>query len=160
MVKRRVPKPFLSLSSARISRLFAGFCSLFLRMWSHTFETTSLRGSGAEPTTAASSGDGVTGRASPPPALRPVPLEAFAMRPSCCSEETIERKTPRARESARNIGLTPRQAERDDPVGRIVANIGCAAKFDSSARAPVPNDGPRVIAERRIIVGNLAHQAK
>ena len=40
------PKIGLRVASATISRLFCGFCRLFLRMWSHTFETTWLRGSG------------------------------------------------------------------------------------------------------------------
>src|SRR5690348_7246178 len=76
------PKIGLRVESAMISRLFCGFCRLFLRMWSHTFETTWLRGSGELPVIFARSDDGVTGRASPPPALRPVPC---AIRPSCCS---------------------------------------------------------------------------
>src|SRR6476659_11423491 len=52
------PKTFFSLSSARISRLFCGFCRLFLRIWSHTFETTWLRGSGGLPVIAARSAEG------------------------------------------------------------------------------------------------------
>ena len=84
-------RPSSSLSSARISRLLFGFCRLFLRMWSHTFDTTSLRGSGPNPQSAASSADGVTGRASPPPALRPVP---FAIWPSCCSGRDRARIPP------------------------------------------------------------------
>src|SRR6185437_2700457 len=64
------PKIGLRVESAMISRLFCGFCRLFLRMWSHTFETTWLRGSGELPVIFARSDDGVTGRANPPPALR------------------------------------------------------------------------------------------
>src|SRR5215218_9670979 len=55
------PKTGRSLSSARISRLFAGFCRLLALMYSHTLLTTSVRGSGAEPTTAASSFEGCSG---------------------------------------------------------------------------------------------------
>src|SRR3569623_477734 len=61
-----VPKTFFSLSSARISRLLAGFWRLFFLMWSHTLLITWLRGSGAVPTIAPSSGDGVTGAWIPP----------------------------------------------------------------------------------------------
>src|SRR6478736_2299740 len=50
-----------SLSSARISRLFAGFCRLLALIYSQTLLTTSVRGSGADPTTAASSLDGCSG---------------------------------------------------------------------------------------------------
>src|SRR3954452_10105722 len=52
------PKIGFSVESAMISRLFCGFCRLFLRMWSHTFETTWLRGSGALPVIFARSADG------------------------------------------------------------------------------------------------------
>src|SRR6185503_2104480 len=47
------PKTFFSLSSARISLLFCGFCRLFLRMWSQILDTTWLRGSGSLPVIAA-----------------------------------------------------------------------------------------------------------
>jgi hypothetical protein len=50
-----------SLSSARISRRFSGFCRLCERMYSHILLTTWPRGSGPEPTTAASSLDGCSG---------------------------------------------------------------------------------------------------
>src|SRR4051794_27129078 len=50
-----------SLSSARISRLFAGFCRLLALMYPHTLLTTSVLGSGADPTTAASSFEGCSG---------------------------------------------------------------------------------------------------
>src|SRR5215212_11715291 len=55
------PKTAWSLSSARISRLFSGFWRLLALMYSHTLLTTSVRGSGEEPTTAASSFDGCSG---------------------------------------------------------------------------------------------------
>src|SRR6478735_12662548 len=50
-----------SFSSARISRLFAGFCRLLALMYSQTLLTTSVRGSGVDPTTAASSFEGCSG---------------------------------------------------------------------------------------------------
>src|SRR5690348_3137861 len=50
-----------SLSSARISRFFAGFCRLLALMYSHTLLTTSVRGKGDEPPTAASSFEGRSG---------------------------------------------------------------------------------------------------
>src|SRR4051794_29133891 len=55
------PKMAWSFSSARISRLFSGFCRLLALMYSHTLLTTSVRGSGEEPTTAASSFEGCSG---------------------------------------------------------------------------------------------------
>src|ERR671916_2046009 len=71
MVTRSLPKTLPSLSSARISRRFSGFCRLFDLMYSHTLLTTSPRGSGPGPTTAASSSDGLNGCCSafglPPP---------------------------------------------------------------------------------------------
>src|SRR4051812_41922664 len=44
-----------------ISRLFCGFCNLFFLMWAQIFFVTSLRGSGSEPTTLASSAEGCIG---------------------------------------------------------------------------------------------------
>src|SRR5207237_8005717 len=82
------PKIGFSVESAMISRLFCGFCRLFLRMCSHAFETTWLRGSGALPVIFARSADGVTGRANPPPALR-VPCAITALLLFLCG---IERK--------------------------------------------------------------------
>src|SRR3954465_1558683 len=55
------PKTARSLSSARISRLFAGFCRLLAWIYSHTLLTTSVRGRGDDPTTAASSFEGCSG---------------------------------------------------------------------------------------------------
>src|SRR3712207_2117977 len=52
------PNTAWSLSSARISRLFCGFWSWWALMEAHTLLTTSGRGSGAEPTTAARAWDG------------------------------------------------------------------------------------------------------
>lgn len=52
------PKIGFSVESAIISRLFCGFCRLFFRMWSHTFETTWLRGNGALPVIFARSAEG------------------------------------------------------------------------------------------------------
>src|SRR4051794_19407206 len=62
MVTLSLPKTLLSLSSARISRRFSGFCRLWDLMYSHTLLTTSPRGSGPGPTTAASASDGCSGR--------------------------------------------------------------------------------------------------
>src|SRR3954469_5606758 len=64
MVTLSLPKTLLSLSSARISRRFSGFCRLWDLMYSHTLLTTSPRGSGSGPTTAASASDGCSGRCS------------------------------------------------------------------------------------------------
>src|SRR5207302_4552528 len=61
MVTLSLPKTLRSLSSARISRRFSGFCRLCKRMYSHILLTTWPRGSGPEPTTAASSSDGCSG---------------------------------------------------------------------------------------------------
>src|SRR5690348_2643070 len=61
IVTLSLPKTFRSLSSARISRRFSGFCRLCERMYSHILLTTWPRASGAEPTTAASSFDGCSG---------------------------------------------------------------------------------------------------
>src|SRR5690242_20035680 len=55
------PKTACSFSSARISRLFCGFWRLLALMYSHTLLTTSVRGSGDDPTTAASSFEGCRG---------------------------------------------------------------------------------------------------
>src|SRR5207302_5716473 len=82
------PKIGFSVESAMISRLFCGFCRLFLRMWSHIFDTTWLRGSGALPVIFARSADGVTGRASPPPALR-APCAILAL---LLFQSSVERK--------------------------------------------------------------------
>src|SRR3954471_22863025 len=61
MVTRSLPNTARSFSSATISRLFCGSWSLFVLMYSQTLLTTSGRGSGLEPTTAASSLDGCNG---------------------------------------------------------------------------------------------------
>src|SRR5207249_3160653 len=61
MVTLSLPKTLRSVSSARISRRFSGFCRLCERMYSHILLTTWPRGSGPEPTTAASSSDGCSG---------------------------------------------------------------------------------------------------
>src|SRR5512139_2946447 len=154
MVHLSVPKTFRSLSSARISRLLFGFCRLFLRIWSHTFETTSLRGSGLEPTIAARSDDGVTGRASPPPALRPVP---FAIWPSCCSAPMVERDSPRcARGRAARKWLIHLLVERNDAIGRVMANFGMAAEGNSGPLAPVSNNRLGVAPKYRIVFGDVA----
>src|SRR4029077_15198021 len=55
------PKIGCSLSSAMISRLFAGFCSLCFLMWAQIFLVTSLRGNGSDPTTLARCSDGCIG---------------------------------------------------------------------------------------------------
>src|SRR5215204_1101753 len=62
MVTLSLPKTLRSVSSARISRRFSGFCRLWDLMYSHTLLTTSPRGSGPGPTTAASASDGCSGR--------------------------------------------------------------------------------------------------
>src|SRR3954447_19972605 len=74
MVTLSLPKTLLSLSSARISRRFSGFCRLWDLMYSQTLLTTSPRGSGPGPTTAASASDGCSGRCS----AFPLPLLAVA----------------------------------------------------------------------------------
>src|SRR4051812_11495576 len=61
MVTLSLPNTLRSLSSARISRRFSGFCRLLALMYSHTLLTTSPRGSGPAPTTALSSSDGFRG---------------------------------------------------------------------------------------------------
>src|SRR5436190_18097127 len=55
------PKIGCNFSSARISRLFFGFWSLFFLMCAQIFLVTSLRGSGSVPTILESSADGVIG---------------------------------------------------------------------------------------------------
>ena len=54
-----LPKTFLSFSSALIMGLLMASCSLFFLMYPQTFFTTSVRGSGMAPTTAASMSLGV-----------------------------------------------------------------------------------------------------
>src|SRR5689334_1954117 len=61
MVTDFLPNTLSSLSSATISRLFFGFWRSCFLMYSHTLLTTSGRGSGFEPTTAAHSFDGCRG---------------------------------------------------------------------------------------------------
>src|SRR5438270_7517060 len=56
-----LPKMGSNLSSARISRLFFGFWSLFFLMCAQIFFVTSLRGSGCAPTTFARSSEGCMG---------------------------------------------------------------------------------------------------
>src|SRR4051812_21360287 len=65
MVTFFLPNTGSSLLSARISRRFAGFCSSCRLMYSQTLRTTSPRGKGPGPTTAASSLDGCSGCCSP-----------------------------------------------------------------------------------------------
>src|SRR5215213_11634487 len=83
MVTFFLPNTGSSLASARISRRFSGFCKLFFLMYSHTLLTTSPRGRGLDPTTAASSFDGCKGFCSALGFLAPVlpdaglPLCAF-----------------------------------------------------------------------------------
>ena len=55
------PKIGYNLSSARISRLFFGFCSLCFLMCAQIFFVTSVRGSGAVPTILARCSEGCTG---------------------------------------------------------------------------------------------------
>src|SRR5215471_6922943 len=55
------PKMGCNFSSARISRLFFGFWSLFFLMCAQTFFVTSLRGSGCEPTIFARCSEGCMG---------------------------------------------------------------------------------------------------
>src|SRR5215212_916155 len=74
MVTLSLPNTSLSLSSAKISRRFSGFCRLWDLMYSHTLLTTSPRGSGPGPTTAASASDGCSGRCN----AFPLPLLAGA----------------------------------------------------------------------------------
>src|ERR1700688_1083642 len=56
-----VPKIGCNLSSARISRLFCGFCSLCFLMCAQIFFVTSLRGSGSVPTILARCSEGFMG---------------------------------------------------------------------------------------------------
>src|SRR3954452_5864993 len=75
MVTFFLPNTGSSLASARISRRFSGVCRSCCLMYSQTLRTTSPRGNGPAPTTAASSLDGCNGCCSPlgfwppPPAL-------------------------------------------------------------------------------------------
>src|SRR4051812_33080645 len=72
MVTFFLPNTGSSLLSARISRRFSGSCRSCCLMYSQTLRTTSPRGKGPGPTTAASSLDGCSGCCSPlglPPAL-------------------------------------------------------------------------------------------
>src|SRR5713226_4440326 len=55
------PKMGCNLSSARISRLFFGFCSLCFLMCAQIFFVTSLRGSGSVPTILARCSEGCIG---------------------------------------------------------------------------------------------------
>src|ERR1700730_9269532 len=55
------PKTACNLSSARISRLFCGFCSLCFLMCAQIFFVTSLRGSGSVPTILAKCSEGCIG---------------------------------------------------------------------------------------------------
>src|SRR5258708_233866 len=55
------PKIGCNLSSARISRLFCGFCSLCFLMCAQIFFVTSLRGSGSAPTIFANCSEGCMG---------------------------------------------------------------------------------------------------
>src|SRR5712692_3147878 len=55
------PKMGCNLSSARISRLFFGFCSLCFLMCAQIFFVTSLRGSGSVPTILARCSEGRIG---------------------------------------------------------------------------------------------------
>src|SRR4051794_8375728 len=61
MVALSLPNTLRSLSSARISRRFSGFCRLLALMYSHTLLTTSPRGRESAPTTSASSAEGFRG---------------------------------------------------------------------------------------------------
>jgi hypothetical protein len=67
-----------SLASARISRRFSGFCRPFALMYSQTLLTTSPRGSGSGPTTAASSAEGRRGCCSAFGLLPSPPASSFA----------------------------------------------------------------------------------
>src|SRR4051794_22794884 len=58
MVTLSLPNTLRSLSSARISRRLSGSCRLLDLMYSHTLLTTSPRGRGPDPTTAASASEG------------------------------------------------------------------------------------------------------
>src|SRR4051794_19300974 len=70
-----LPKTGSSLSSARISRLFWGFCRLYFLIWVQILLTASVRGNGLSPTTCANSRDGCNGF------IRPELLFAAALRP-------------------------------------------------------------------------------
>src|SRR4051794_7232873 len=77
MVTFFFPNTGSSLASARISRRFAGFCSSCCLMYSQTLRTTSPRGRGPEPITAASSLDGCSGCCSPLGFWPPPPAASF-----------------------------------------------------------------------------------
>src|SRR4030095_5953847 len=130
------PKTFFSLSSARISLLFCGFCRLFLRMWSHTFETTSLRGSGELPVIAARSAEGCTGRAKPPPAFLPDPDDFDAIRPSCCS--ALDRAQSSAPSNAVFRGETTARStvKWNDPVLNVMTDVRAASVRYARTLAP------------------------
>ena len=53
-----------------------------------------------------------------------------------------------------------RRAERNDPIDRVVADIGAAAEGDAGARAPILDDGRFVAAECRLVGGNIAYSAE
>src|SRR5947209_17796208 len=75
MVTFFLPKTGSSLSSARISRLFCGFCRLFFLICVQILLTASVRGKGLSPTTCANSFDGCNGF------IRPELLLAAVLRP-------------------------------------------------------------------------------
>src|SRR6185312_11277597 len=146
------PKIGLSVESAMISRLFCGFCRLFFRMWSHTFETTWLRGSGWLPVILARSADGVTGRASPPPALRPVPC---AIRPSCCS--LLGRAQVDALCNAVAEGESAKlHPKRNDPIAGVVSDVGPAAVRNARTQAPFLHDFRFVMAKFGVVGQDVA----
>src|SRR6476469_8660797 len=105
-------------------------------MWSHTFETTWLRGNGALPVICARSAEGVTGRASPPPALR-APCAIMAL--------LLFLTQDRAQSSHHCNGVAERKSaifprERNDLVAGVVADVGGSSETDARTIAPVFDD--------------------
>src|SRR3954451_7915120 len=105
-------------------------------MWSHTFETTWLRGSGSLPQICARSADGVTGRASPPPALR-LPCAIMAL--------LLFLSQDRAQSRLLCNGVAERKSgmwigEGNNLVMNVVADVGAAAVADARTSTPFLDD--------------------
>src|SRR6185437_10776592 len=144
------PKIGLRVESAMISRLFCGFCRLFLRMWSHTLETTWLRGSGELPVIFARSADGVTGRANPPPALRPSAIWALLLICHSCRAQSAP--LCNGDSALKSEGAT---AEWNHFVRAIMSDIGAKTQFDAGAGAPIGDDRLLIRTEMRIVFRNI-----
>src|SRR5580765_3027873 len=120
-------------------------------MWSHTFDTTWLRGSGALPVIAARSADGVTGRARPPPAFR-LPCAITAL--------LLFRSLDRA-QSSRHCNAVAEgksaifERERNNPVVNVMSDVGAAAIWNAGTVAPFLDYCGFITTEIGIIFGNF-----